>query len=75
MTYRDYREQVIVTLTKHLNHCKGLLSAGIYGKYIVDIDEVERIIDALTFAIESIKVDLEYDLAHEKAESGEEEND
>lgn len=51
------REQAIAVLTEHLDHCKSLLSEG------------ERIINALTFAIESIKVDRAYDLAYEKAES------
>lgn len=63
------REEAIEILEEHLDHCKGLLYASIYGKYIVDIDEVERTIEALIFAIESIKVDRAYDLAYEKAES------
>ena len=44
------REQVIATLTEHLNHWKRLLSEGICTK-----DEGERTINALNFAIESIK--------------------
>lgn len=44
------REQAIATLTEHLNHWKRLLSEGICTK-----DEGERTINALTFAIESIK--------------------
>lgn len=57
------RKQVIDTLTELLNHWKRLLSEGICTK-----DEGERIIDALTFAIESIKVDRAYDLAYEKVD-------
>ena len=57
------REQAITTLTEHLNHWKRLLSEGICTK-----DEGERTINALTFAIESIKVDRAYDLAYEKVD-------
>lgn len=57
------REQVIATLTEHLNHWKRLLSEGICTK-----DEGERTINALNFAIESIKVDRAYDLAYEKVD-------
>lgn len=57
------REQAITTLTEHLNHWKRLLSEGICTK-----DEGERTINALTFAIESIKVDRVYDLAYEKVD-------
>lgn len=46
----DKREQTIATLTEHLTHWKRLLSEGICTK-----DEGERTINALTFAIESIK--------------------
>lgn len=49
------REEVIATLTEHLDHCK-------------EQDEGERIINALTYAIESLKVDLAYDLAYEKVD-------
>ena len=49
------REQVIATLTEHLDHCK-------------EQDEDEKIINALTYAIESIKVDLTYDLEYEKVD-------
>lgn len=57
------REQAIATLTEHLNHWKRLLSEGVCTK-----DEGERTINALTFAIESIKVDRAYDLAYEKVD-------
>ena len=57
------REQAITTLTEHLNHWKRLLSEGICTK-----DEGEKTIKALTFAIESIKVDRAYDLAYEKVD-------
>lgn len=57
------RGQVIATLTEHLDHWKRLLSEGICTK-----DEGERTINALTFAIESIKVDRAYDLAYEKVD-------
>lgn len=57
------RGQVITTLTEHLNHWKRLLSEGICTK-----DEGERTINALTFAIDSIKVDRAYDLAYEKVD-------
>lgn len=57
------REQTIATLTEHLNHWKRLLSEGICTK-----DEGERTINALTFAIDSIKVDRAYDLAYEKVD-------
>lgn len=57
------REQAIATLTEHLDHWKRLLSEGICTK-----DEGERTINALTFAIESIKVDRAYDLAYEKVD-------
>lgn len=57
------REQAIATLTEHLNHWKRLLSEGVCSK-----DEGERTINALTFAIESIKVDRAYDLAYEKVD-------
>lgn len=59
----DKREQTIATLTEHLTHWKRLLSEGICTK-----DEGERTIDALNFAIESIKVDRAYDLAYEKVD-------
>ena len=57
------RKQVIATLTEHLDHWKRLLSEGICTK-----DEGEKTINALEFAIESIKVDLAYDLAYEKVD-------
>ena len=57
------RGEVIATLTEHLDHWKRLLSAGICTK-----DEGEKTINALTFAIESIKVDRAYDLAYEKVD-------
>ena len=57
------REQTIATLTEHLDHWKRLLSEGICTK-----DEGERTIDALNFAIESIKVDRAYDLMYEKVD-------
>lgn len=44
------REQAITTLTEHLDHWKRLLSEGVCTK-----DEGERTINALNFAIESIK--------------------
>ena len=44
------REQAITTLIEHLDHWKRLLSEGICTK-----DEGERTINALAFAIESIK--------------------
>ena len=44
------REQAITTLTEHLDHWKSLLSEGVCTK-----DEGERTINALKFAIESIK--------------------
>ena len=44
------REQVIATLTEHLNHWKRLLSEGICCEV-----EGKQTIDALEFAIESIK--------------------
>lgn len=49
------REQIIATLTKHLDHCK-------------EQDEGEKIINALTYAIDSIKVDMTYDLEYEKVD-------
>ena len=58
------REQVIDILTEHLDLCKELLSTGLHTK-----DEGERLINALTYAIESMKVDLTYDLLYEKVES------
>ena len=57
------RGEVIATLTEHLDHWKRLLSEGICTK-----DEGEKTINALTFAIESIKVDRAYDLAYEKVD-------
>lgn len=57
------RGEAITTLTEHLDHWKRLLSAGICTK-----DEGERTINALNFAIESIKVDRAYDLAYEKVD-------
>ena len=57
------RGEVIATLTEHLNHWKRLLSEGICTK-----DEGEKTINALNFAIESIKVDRAYDLAYEKVD-------
>jgi len=57
------REQVIATLTEHLNHWKRLLSEGICCEV-----EGKQTIDALEFAIESIKVDRAYDLAYEKVD-------
>ena len=57
------REKAITTLTEHLNHWKRLLSEGVCTK-----DEGERTINALKFAIESIKVDRAYDLAYEKVD-------
>ena len=57
------REQAITTLTEHLDHWKRLLSEGVCTK-----DEGERTINALAFAIESIKVDRAYDLAYEKVD-------
>ena len=57
------REQVITTLTEHLDHWKRLLSEGVCTK-----EEGEKTINALTFAIESIKVDRAYDLAYEKVD-------
>lgn len=44
------REQAITTLTEHLDHWKRLLSEGICCEV-----EGEKTINALTFAIESIK--------------------
>ena len=64
------REEVIETLEYHLDACKCRLEAGEYQK-----DEWgEKIINALNFAINSIKVDLAYDLAYEEAESEDKEN-
>lgn len=57
------REKAITTLTEHLDHWKRLLSEGICTK-----DEGERTINALNFAIDSIKVDRAYDLAYEKVD-------
>ena len=57
------REQAIATLTEHLTHWKRLLSEGICTK-----DEGEKTIKALSFAIESIKVDRAYDLDYEKVD-------
>ena len=57
------RGEVIATLKEHLDHWKRLLSEGICTK-----DEGEKTINALTFAIESIKVDRAYDLAYEKVD-------
>ena len=57
------RGEVIATLTEHLDHWKRLLSEGVCTK-----DEGERTINALTFAIDSIKVDRAYDLAYEKVD-------
>lgn len=59
------REQVIATLTAHLDRMKSLLSEG---SFIYTKDEGERIINALTYAIESLKVDVAYDLAYEKVD-------
>lgn len=50
------REKAIAVLTEHLEHCKSICTK-------------DEVINALTFAIESIKVDRAYDLAYEKAES------
>ncbi len=44
------RGETIITLTEHLDHWKRLLSEGVCTK-----DEGERTINALNFAIESIK--------------------
>ena len=57
------RGEVIATLTEHLDHWKRLLSEGVCTK-----EEGEKTINALTFAIESIKVDRAYDLAYEKVD-------
>lgn len=57
------RTETITTLTEHLDHWKRLLSEGICTK-----DEGEKTINALEFAIESIKVDRAYDLAYEKVD-------
>lgn len=57
------RWQVITTLTEHLDHWKRLLSEGICCEV-----EGKQTIDALEFAIESIKVDRTYDLAYEKVD-------
>lgn len=57
------RKETIATLTEHLDHWKRLLSEGVCTK-----DEGEKTIKALTFAIESIKVDRAYDLAYEKVD-------
>lgn len=57
------RKQAIDTLTEHLDHWKRLLSEGICTK-----DEGKKTINALEFAIESIKVDRAYDLAYEKVD-------
>lgn len=57
------REQAIATLTEHLDHWKRLLSEGVCTK-----EEGEKTINALNFAIESIKVDRAYDLAYEKVD-------
>ena len=57
------RGEVITTLTEHLNHWKRLLSEGICCEV-----EGKQTIDALNFAIESIKVDRAYDLAYEKVD-------
>ncbi len=57
------REQAIATLTEHLNHWKRLLSEGVCCEV-----EGKQTIDALEFAIESIKVDRAYDLAYEKVD-------
>ena len=59
----DKRTEAIATLTEHLDHWKRLLSEGVCTK-----DEGEKTIKALTFAIESIKVDRAYDLAYEKVD-------
>lgn len=50
------REKAIAVLTEHLEHCKSICTK-------------DEVINALAFAIESIKVDRAYDLAYEKAES------
>ena len=57
------RGEVIATLTEHLDHWKRLLSEGICCEV-----EGKQTIDALEFAIESIKVDRAYDLAYEKVD-------
>ncbi len=57
------REKVITTLTKHLDHWKRLFSEGVCCEV-----EGKETIDALTFAIESIKVDRAYDLMYEKVD-------
>ena len=57
------REKAIATLTEHLDHWKRLLSEGICCEV-----EGKQTIDALTFAIDSIKVDRAYDLAYEKVD-------
>jgi hypothetical protein len=57
------RAEAIETLTEHLDHWKRLLSEGVCTK-----DEGEKTINALEFAIESIKVDRAYDLAYEKVD-------
>ena len=57
------RKQAIATLTEHLTHWKRLLSEGICCEV-----EGKQTIDALEFAIESIKVDRAYDLAYEKVD-------
>lgn len=49
------REKAIATLTEHLDYCK-------------EQGEDERLINALTFAIESIKVDMAYDFEFEKVD-------
>lgn len=57
------RGEIIATLTEHLDHWRRLLSEGVCAK-----EEGEKTINALTFAIESIKVDRAYDLAYEKVD-------
>ena len=57
------REQAIATLTEHLDHWKRLLSEGVCCEV-----EGKQTIDALEFAIESIKVDRAYDLVYEKVD-------
>ena len=57
------RGQAIATLTEHLTHWKRLLSEGVCCEV-----EGKQTIDALEFAIESIKVDRAYDLMYEKVD-------
>lgn len=57
------RGEAIATLTEHLTHWKRLLSEGVCCEV-----EGKQTIDALNFAIESIKVDRAYDLAYEKVD-------